>query len=195
MRFSKQERQDLFIAWVLISVAFTIALRQTSVSLLENFLISIATVGVGFIAHELAHKYVAQHYNKSAEFKASISMLLLSVVIAFSGIVIAAPGAVVISGFVSQRQSGLISAAGPATNIVLALLFLPVFLAANNPFLLVLASFGFLVNAWLALFNLIPFWVFDGAKIIAWNKTIYAILVTTSLLLVFLGAAFVMPGV
>lgn len=195
MRFSRQEIQDLLIAWILISAAFTIALRQAEVSLINNFLISAATVGLGFVLHELAHKYVAQHYGKFAEFRASLSMLLLSVVIAFSGIVIAAPGAVIISGFVDRKQNGLISAAGPATNIVLALLFLPLFfLIPAGPVATLLLSFGFIVNAWLALFNLIPFWVFDGAKIITWNKPVYAALMATSVILVFIGGAFVAPG-
>lgn len=195
MRFSNQETKDLLLAWTLISLAFAIAIRPEALTLTQRLLISASTVGVGFVAHELAHKAVATHYGKAAEFKASLSMLLVSVAVAFSGIVIAAPGAVVISGFVSRKESGLISAAGPATNIALALALLPlVFLAANNTVLQALFSFGFLINAWLALFNLIPFGMFDGEKIISWNKPVYALLTLTSVLLVFIGFAFVAPG-
>jgi Zn-dependent protease len=193
MRFEQTEIKDLLIAWILISVAFAIALRNTEITLLTQFLISAVTVGVGFVVHELAHKFVAQHYGKHAAFKASFPMLIASVVIAFSGIVIAAPGAVVISGFVNREENGIISAAGPLSNIVLALLFIPIFLFAQGQTLLYLASTGFLINSWLALFNMIPFGFFDGAKILNWNKAVYAAITGVSVLLVFAASMFFMP--
>ena len=55
-------------------------------------------------------------------------------------------------------------------NFALALLFL------LAPWPLVRA-YGFQINAWLGLFNLIPFAPFDGAKVWAWNKTIYLVMV------------------
>src|SRR3989344_2709086 len=36
-----------------------------------------------------------------------------------------------------------------------------------------IAYYGFLINSWLALFNMIPFWLFDGYKILKWNKMVY----------------------
>lgn len=195
MRFSKQEKKDLFIAWILISIAFAIALRGQNLQFTQLIGISLVTVGMGFVVHELAHKYVAQHYSKSAEFEANLPMLAVSILIAFAGIVVAAPGAVRISGFVNQKESGIISSAGPIANIVLALLFLPLFLLSpTDSILLYITSFGFLINSWLALFNLIPFGIFDGAKVISWNKTAYAILTLTSIVLVFISTIIVTPG-
>lgn len=193
MRFEQTEIKDLIIAWILISIAFSIALRNTAVSLTTQLIISGLTVGIGFVVHELAHKFVAQHYGKHAAFQASFPMLLLSVVIAFSGIVIAAPGAVVISGFVNKKENGIISAAGPVSNIFLALLFIPLFVFASGQTLILLASTGFLINSWLALFNMIPFGIFDGAKILAYNKSVYAAITAVSVLLVFASSLFFTP--
>jgi Zn-dependent protease len=50
-------------------------------------------------------------------------------------------------------------------------------LMTGNPMLNNLALLGININASLALFNLIPFGVFDGAKIIKWNRTAWGIAV------------------
>ncbi|MFC1970731.1 hypothetical protein ACFLV0_02175 [Chloroflexota bacterium] len=65
-----------------------------------------------------------------------------------------------------QRRIGLISLAGPTTNIALALIFQV--LDFTNPTLLF--TLGAQINTWLALFNLIPFGSLEGAKIFKWNK-------------------------
>lgn len=184
------EIRDLALAWVLISIAFAIVLRNTA-DLLTVFLLSLLTAGLGFVIHELAHKYVAQKYGKHATFVADYRMLALSILIAFTGIIIAAPGAVMISGFVSREENGIISAAGPASNIVLALLFLPFFYVLSGTWSF-LASMGVVINSWLAMFNMIPFGFFDGAKILNWNKTAYISLAATSVLLVFISSTFVL---
>ena len=36
-----------------------------------------------------------------------------------------------------------------------------------------LASWGFKINSWLAVFNLIPFGPLDGRKVFVWNKAVY----------------------
>jgi Zn-dependent protease len=46
-----------------------------------------------------------------------------------------------------------------------------------------LALLGMNINASLALFNLIPFGVFDGAKIIRWNYVVWGVAVLAALLL------------
>jgi len=183
MRFSETEIKDLILAWVLISVAFAIALGQTS-SFFMNLWIAALTVGVAFIAHELAHKFTAQYFGKFAEFRANISMLVLSILIAFANVLFAAPGAVMISGFVSRRESGIIALAGPLVNVLLALVLLPLcFLVSTDSLLAQIFALGFAINAALALFNLIPFWIFDGAKIIQYNRLVYAGMVIVSAVL------------
>jgi len=97
----------------------------------------------------------------------------------FLGFIIAAPGAVMISGPVGRRRNGKISMAGPLTNIVLALLFfilsfLTVRGIINVPGIIKPVLFlGFFINSLLALFNMIPLGNFDGRKVLTWNKVVY----------------------
>jgi len=59
------------------------------------------------------------------------------------GIVFAAPGAVMIMGMVSREENGRIAAAGPITNMVIAVIFL----------LVSLLLAPFIQNLWLSLAN------------------------------------------
>ena len=43
--------------------------------------------------------------------------------------------------------------------------------------------YGFKINVWLALFNMIPVWNFDGSKILKWNKYVYGIFIIICLVL------------
>jgi Zn-dependent protease len=76
-----------------------------------------------------------------------------------------------IAGHMTRSQNGKISAAGPAMNLLVALFFLP--LAFTSGIWQAVGMYGFRINAWLGLFNLIPFAMFDGAKIWAWSKAAY----------------------
>jgi Zn-dependent protease len=97
-------------------------------------------------------------------------MLILAILMSFFGFVFAAPGAVMIHGFVNKERNGKISIAGPGVNIILAIIFLTlgVFFGKN-----VIFTYGYMINVWLALFNMIPFGNFDGSKILKWDKKIY----------------------
>ena len=114
-------------------------------------------------------------------------MLVLAFVMSFFGFVFAAPGAVWIRGHVTKKKNGIISLAGPVTNIILALIFLSfIFFLMPTGILLIIASYGFQINAFIALFNMLPFMNFDGAKILRWNNIVYAITAVVSGILVIL---------
>jgi Zn-dependent protease len=151
------------------------------VSLFRSFILAALTVGTGFLLHELGHKIVAQRYGCFAEFRADNFMLFLAVLTSFLGIVFAAPGAVMIAGHISKERNGKISIAGPLVNIVLALIFLSLSFFIIEGFLGELFMFGFMVNSWLALFNMIPLWVLDGKKVLDWNKGVYFITLAMTL--------------
>jgi Zn-dependent protease len=183
IQFSKIELQDLGKAWLFISIAFGIVLAEgvLGVSLFRSFILAALTVGTGFLLHELGHKIVAQRYGCFAEFRADNFMLFLAVLTSFLGIVFAAPGAVMIAGHISKERNGKISIAGPLVNIVLALIFLSLSFFIIEGFLGELFMFGFMVNSWLALFNMIPLWVLDGKKVLDWNKGVYFITLAMTL--------------
>lgn len=191
-RIPRRERLDLVIAWLAIAIAFTLIFvrdRVDPTTALVYFGISLLTVGVGFVLHELAHKFTAMRFGYWAEFRKDTQMLLVAVVLAaLAGVVFAAPGATVVYGDgISRRENGLISVAGPATSLVLALGFAGLFLLApSGGILWLLGLFGMRINAMLAAFNMLPVSVLDGRKVLAWNPAIFGVLIAASFGLVYL---------
>lgn len=185
---SETELRDLLKAWIAISIAFAFVMEGLAgLGFYQIFIVAAITVGTGFLLHELGHKIVAQRYGCFAEFRSFDQMLLLAIFMSyFAGIVFAAPGAVMIHGPVGVRRNGMISAAGPIVNLVLALAFLFALFMGAGGILAVIAYYGFFINSWIALFNLIPIGNFDGRKILRWNKTAYGFMVLTALGLMFL---------
>ncbi len=185
---------ELLKAWAGTSLAFALyragASNILSARFVEYLLISGVVCGLGFVLHELAHRIVARNYGAQAHFVADVRWLLLSIVIAFAGFFIAAPGAVWHRGYLTNRQSGLISLAGPVTNLVLSVLFLLFFPIAylaglRADWLVSLCAIGVSLNAWLGLFNMIPAGPFDGAKVLAWNQIVFGVTVAVGIVLTF----------
>jgi Zn-dependent protease len=174
----RAEIKEILKAWIAISLAFTIILIGPFTNeiylnkSLIYFGIAFLTVGLGFLFHEMGHKVVAQRYRCEAEFKADNLMLLLAIGMSIFGFVFAAPGAVHIKGYINRTQQGFIAIAGPLMNMLLALAFLPGLFFFDG-MLGLLFSYGFVINSWLGLFNMIPVGNFDGTKIYKWNKSAY----------------------
>jgi len=190
-RIPPHERRDLLIAWLAISVAFTLILVQSRVDLpaaLIYFLISLLTVGVGFVLHEMAHKFVAMHFGYWAEFQRDDQMLLVAVVLAaLAGVVFAAPGATVVYGSsVSKRENGLISAAGPVTSLLICIPFALMLFLGTGTLVGVIGLFGLRVNAMIAAFNMLPVSVLDGRKVLAWNPVAFGVLIAVAFGLLYL---------
>ncbi|MFH1752387.1 MAG: site-2 protease family protein [archaeon] len=179
-QLSKTELKHLFISWLVISIALAFALTGINENLLMTIPASMLVTATAFIFHELAHKYTAIHFGAKAEYRAWMSGLVFALLLAVTvRVVFAAPGAVYIFGKnISKRENGLISFAGPATNIVLGVIFL-VLWAFVNPLegsILGLAlMWGAFINFFLAFFNMIPIGPLDGKKILAWNWMVWTV--------------------
>ena len=115
--------------------------------------------------------------------KKSLAVAAVIVILAFFGFIFAAPGAVMIAGVVSGEENGKIAAAGPFINLILAMAF---WLLANVFGQNILFSAGFQINAWLAFFNLLPFWQLDGLKVMNWDTKVWGILIALAGVLTFL---------
>lgn len=203
-RITRREEADLFIAWLAISLSFAIIkiapygitgpFRSVGpVDALVIFGIALLTVGIGFILHEMAHKFTAIRYGYWAEFRKDNSMLLVAVVLAsLVGFVFAAPGATVIYSNaydgrgLSRKENGIISASGPVINLLLCIPFAALFLAAggipalNTSLLAQVGLAGIQINAMIAAFNMIPLSILDGNKVFSWNIGVFAVLIAAA---------------
>jgi len=169
LRFSTTEIKHLILGTALVTAAGISFLYPNTSSVLA-LIIATITFAMGFILHELAHKYVAQGYGLWAEFRVNMMGVLLTAISIVSPFKFIAPGAVVISGFADRDRMGLTAIAGPIVNIVITVALLTTLPALANTPLKVAVLYGGAINAFLALFNLIPFSIFDGRKVYAWNK-------------------------
>jgi len=184
MKFSQIEIRELLEAWIGVSLVFAIAMTGLNKTLLVALPIALVTGGIGFLLHELAHKYVAQRYKCWAEFRADTKALLIGLVLSFFGLILLAPGGVYIRG-ANRQQHGKIALAGPMMNVILALLFFGMTRIVAAPLLSAVAQFGFQINAFLGIFNLIPVFPFDGRAVWLWNKAAYLLTAAAAGLLTF----------
>ena len=134
-----------------------------------------------FLVHELAHKVIAQKKGLWAEFRLTTWGAILTFASIFLPFRMIAPGAMMIGGSIPSGEDILkISLAGPITNIIFssALLGLAFTLMPSTfAIMLFLAAY---INAFMAVFNLIPFGILDGYKIFSFNKKIWALAFTAS---------------
>ncbi len=189
-RFGSQELLQIFIAIAVLTIAFSFAFApKPPLSHLSNVLswipVSFLAIITAFFCHELAHKYMGLKYGFHSEFRMYPTGLLIGLFLGiFTGFVFAAPGAVQIFGMPNREQTGKISLAGPLTNIIVALIFIGIFLVSSG----MIENIAFIIafiNSFLAIFNLIPFGVLDGAKIMHWRADIWV------LLLIIAGSIFI----
>jgi Zn-dependent protease len=185
LRFSEKEILHLSIAALLVTGVGLSLFGLQNILDSEPMTLSIFVVAlvVSFFAHEMAHKLAAQKHGLWAEFRLTLmgaALTILSAVAPFFKII--SPGAVMVSGTADSESIGRISIAGPITNIAISTVF--VLAAALTPqgssaaWVLRLCA-GF--NAWISLFNLIPFGMLDGFKVFLWNKAIWALIFTVSI--------------
>ncbi len=191
IQFDQTELRDLALAWVALGLAFTLFLapmEQIQAAplfvdyLLELFVMSMLTVGTGFLLHELAHKVVAIKFGQVAAFRADYGLLGIAIASGLAGFIFAAPGAVYHRGRITLRQNGIIAVAGPVTNLVLAAFFFLPFLFLSG-FLGEIARMGVLINLFLAAFNMIPFGPLDGRTVLDWSKPAFGATFATAVLL------------
>ena len=184
--FSRNEIKDLLISVLALALIFS----SFSIELLPITLFIVVLV---FFSHELGHKFLAQHYGLAAEYKMWTWGIILGLIIALlpGGFVFVAPGAVYISHkrefafhvtSLTRKQYGLINFIGPLINIIVG-----VSMIALNLFIpLSLFTLTARVSLFLALFNLIPFPPLDGSKIFAWDRRLWVLAFSISLIGLFL---------
>ena len=204
-RFSSTEIRDLAIASVLV-ILVGISIFGNSMGILNaisriGFILSlgwwwlvVGTIGIflaSFMAHEMAHKFVAQNYGMWSEFRMTSTGYYLSAMAILFSLPIFGTGVVYTSGTTNTEHSGKTNMAGPLTNFVIAaaLAIISILLFATGTLypLGILLQYGVQLNAFLGLFNMIPIQPFDGATVRYWNNRVWIALTIGLLFMLILG--------
>jgi Zn-dependent protease len=194
----RRELVALITAWVVLGISFSTRYMfagwfANPLAFLEVFLLTMLVIGTGFLGHELAHKFTAQKYGAWAEFRLwtiGAIMALVFAAIPPGTFVFAAPGAVYIASrstyigdAMDRKANGIISLTGPLVNVAAAGIFALAYvgLSAAGIRAFVINGFNFLpwaifINLWLGAFNMIPFFILDGQKVLTWNRGIWALI-------------------
>ena len=188
-RFSQKELKHLTVGALLVmgvGLSFIPQFPDPLVLMTPEILLSLAiTFTFSFFIHEIAHKLSAQRYGLWAEFRLTLfgALLTLLSMIPFPFFKIISPGAVMIAGPITKKQVGKTALAGPLTNITISTICTAIFAIGAPSTIAVIAGFSALINAFIAIFNLIPFGILDGFKVFRWNKPVWALAFTASLIL------------
>ncbi|MCC6049882.1 MAG: hypothetical protein LM580_04200 [Thermofilum sp.] len=172
------EARDLAVGVAAVALAYLYPYSLTGA------LVALLVALTAYLPHELAHKLAAQRYGYAARYVLSRWGLLLTLLSAlpFVPLRFIVPGYVLVSGYgVGRKESGIISAAGPAVNLAAAALSLLAAPASRIAGELVYA------NAFIATFNLLPFGPLDGRKVIEWKPALWLLMFLLAALLLVAG--------
>ncbi len=196
---SKREIRDIILAYVVLTFAFSFVLsgglvfRNFSLGFVAILPIAALAVALSFILHELMHKFVAMHYGAWAEFRTWPAGLVITLVSSVIGFLIGIPGATYIfSDSFTKRQNGIVSLAGPATNLAIFFVFAAISIVIGTSHAYLTAAVGLVsfISLWLGFFNMLPIFPLDGSKVLAWDFRVYIptmILIVVLLAGLFLG--------
>jgi len=197
--FSPKELKHISVAAALvIGIGFSIGFYSNlfggfgfwSTSMMAIFAVCMTA---SFLVHEIAHKITAQKHGLWAEFRLTMWGSILTFASVFLPFKMIAPGAMMISGTTDRKSIMKISVAGPIINIIFAGAFFAVAFAlaltltdALAPYIFVLFLAAY-INAFMAVFNLVPFGILDGFKIFSIDKKMWVATFIPSLLLTIFG--------
>jgi len=167
---TKRETNGLIIG-TFIFVVVEISAFWQGFNLLELVILAILIFPL-FLLHELGHKYISIYNGMTSEFHLDQNTAFLSLLTVFLPLKIIAPGVVLSSGYHTPKIEARIAMIGPLINTFLSgfLLLIASFITDEWRLFLTIASKA---SSDVALFNILPFFVLDGAKVYRWNKPVF----------------------
>ncbi|MCC6017009.1 MAG: hypothetical protein LM582_08210 [Desulfurococcaceae archaeon] len=177
-----RELRDFFLSIAVLGIAFS--WRYLIDKLYSYALAVFIAIGIGFLFHELAHRFTARRFGAYSRYRAWYLGLLLALVISIASrgsVVFAAPGDVeVYLPWYSPRADLFISLAGPLANIVIALISTAIYTYTRIDYIYIVGY----INTILAFFNLLPIPPLDGYKAIRRNIFLWLVSFLISLALI-----------
>lgn len=197
---STEEVRDLIVSTLVLGFVFTIVLFSGSrpltyvldSSFLPHFVIASLVVGVTLLSKELAQKGTTRALEAHATYELWTPGVVISVLSSFLGIAFTAVSGVRIASESTERygrwqvnlsvqQLGIVGAIGPLMSLSLGMAFLMLEpLSPGVPFSSTSWSlFGLAaqIQAFMALFSMVPLRPIDGAKVLRWSITIWAFII------------------
>ncbi len=195
----KGEAWHFLAAWLGLSLVLWMqALRTGQPLALLPLLFAVA--GLSLLAHELSQKLVGRRLGLETTFKAWVSGLLLSSLLATVGSFFPAYGSTYVKQLdwryePKKKESGIFFAAGPFVSLALAFTLWALSSFTTSGLLSAMGRAGYVMNLVNVILNLIPVqaaggFVWDGKKILTWNKTIWLILFAGTAALVIINILF-----
>lgn len=191
--FSHKEVKHISVAALLvIGIGFSIGLYSNyfggfsfswTLTMMSLFAVIMTA---SFLVHEIAHKVMAQKNGLWAEFRLTTWGAALTFICVFLPFKMISPGAMMIAGTPNGDEIVKISLAGPVTNIIFSSTLLGLAFALTPSIsgaYVAILFFAAYINAFMAVFNLIPFGILDGYKIFSFNKKMWAIVFIPSVIL------------
>ncbi len=143
-----------------------------------------------FLTHEVGHKIMAQKSGLWAEFRLTTWGAALTLISVFLPFRMISPGAMMIAGTPNGKELVKISLAGPIVNMIFASALLGIAFSPLPATWSALMFFAAYINAFMAIFNLVPFGILDGYKIFSFDKKAWAIAFSVSIVLTIIAVIY-----
>jgi GNAT superfamily N-acetyltransferase len=186
------ETRHFAVAWLGVSLGLWIPVILTGkpFSLLPLYS---AVTAISILAHELSQKLAARRFGLETTFRIWESGLFVSILFGAVGSFFPAYGSTYVRKLDyryehSRKENGVFYATGPVASLILAYCFRLLTVFTGDILLTAAAKVGFTVNFLMVLFHLIPVQaaggiVWDGKKILTWNKIVWLLLTLGTALL------------
>ncbi len=179
--------RDTVLAILLLTLIFAYNF-QNPVGTVNSVIPALLAVGVAFFVNKIAHNLLASKFGCAAYYKLWLPGIIFGLLLMIMGFKFPVVGLIIVHpfafgrwGFKSRRLSmmeeGLVGFIGPASNIMLAMLFS---LFPGSFF-----SYMSFVSAYFAIFNLLPIKPLNGYRIIVWKPLAWFFLVIINVLIFF----------